>query len=99
MRIYCLRVQKWDPTLDWTKNLKTTFHTTAKQDIQSIWIIFLRIMDGRSSQFNDRLVSICESLQPFPNGLQHSFVDHDEVIDSFFGKGVTPIDMEKNYHL
>jgi hypothetical protein len=56
-------------------------------------------MDSRSSQFNDRLVSVAESLFPFPIGLQHSYSDHEQVLENFLGKGPTPQEDERDYVL
>ena len=99
-RIYVARILKWDKLdLIWIKDIKLEYHATAKKEIQELWLEFMKIMDQRSSQFNDRLVSLCESFQPFPVGMQHSFVDHEEVMYSFLGKGETPEEPQKNSQL
>lgn len=46
-------------------------------------------MDSRSSQFNDRLVSVIqlqESLFLFSIGLQYSYSNHEGVLEKFLGK-------------
>ena len=68
----------------------STFHKTAKSDIQKIWIDFIKICDLPSSQFKDRLVVVTEKRTPFMPGITHSFQDYEAVCNSFFGIGETP---------
>lgn len=86
LRWISLSVQQWDEKkLPWITTLKMDYHKTAKQDITDLWLKFAKIVDQRSSQFNDRLLVILEELNPFPLGLQRSFTDGKDVVNDFIG--------------
>ena len=73
IRYHSIAVQKWDSsTLGWIKDLKTKFHKIdeCKKDIQNCWFQFLKIMDQRSAQFNDKLIAVGEIFIPFYEGLK-----------------------------
>jgi len=100
LRIYVALVQRWDKNdLPWIEKLQTRYHETAEKDLKDLWCCILSIMDTRSSQFNDRLVSIVESLFPFPIGLQHSYADNVDVLEKFLGKGPLPREDEREFML
>jgi len=60
----------------------------AITDIQSIYSNLSRALDAKSDQFNDRLISICESLIPGLSGAKNSFEESaNEIMNDFLGKG------------
>jgi hypothetical protein len=97
IRIHGAKIEKWDSTkLDWIQNLHTKFHKIAKEELQTLWRIFLKLLDDRSHQFNDQLVSFCETFIPRPYGLPNSFEDCDEVVSGILGISEKPIDSDAN---
>ena len=92
-RLLALQINSWTETIipfDWMKEIKYNWHKEAREDLKSIWLNFMKLIDCRSSQFNDKLICIMESLTPFPVGLQFSFSDHEEIIQDFFGQAKDP---------
>ena len=61
------------------------FHKDARADITKFWKDLYCIIDQRSFQFNDRLISIIELFNVFPYELQSSFTDAEENWNFFIG--------------
>ena len=100
IRIQAVKVQKWSDDLEFVGKLQIKFHKEAKTDIQEIWLVFLKIMDKRGSQFNDKLLCIGESLLPWSIGLGHSFDDWKDVMEAFLGISDEPSnDQDRNEQL
>lgn len=88
LKFQCIQIQNWNHKV--CSTIKTEFHETAKEDLQALWMSFLKRIDARSSQFNDRLLCIGEHFVPFSIGLQFSFTDWREVFDDFLGFSEEP---------
>ena len=103
IRQYIIAVFKWDSEYcPWINELNTNLriHPTAKEDIQSFWLMFGKILDERSAQFNDKLITVAEYLIPEPIGTKYSYMDDSSiVINWFFGRGEAPeLDQQADSH-